>query len=583
MRTNPISLVLLAFVVLASSCAAPDAAPIPSPATPEDGADIVILGTIRTLDDARPVAGALVLKGGVIERLTTAELAMSRVTTRTQVIRVPDGGVALPGFIESHAHLRGIGRAARELDLSSTTSEADAVSRVQATAAGAAPGTWILGGGWNQERWTNHAWPTRTTLDAVSGDHPVALSRTDGHALWANSAALAAAGITASTADPSGGEILRDATGAPSGVLVDNAMDLMSTAMAKASNDADAVGDMLRAQDEAVRNGITTLVDCGDSAESYLRLASLYDDGRMWLRVYGMLSCSTLADLDAVFSRPPLLDHHHGSLAVRAIKMYADGALGSRGAWLMAPYADREGHMGLPVTDRSVIDYAARGALKNGYQLCVHAIGDRANREVLNSFEEALRPKKDRPDHRFRVEHAQLVDPMDVPRFARLGVIPSMQPCHATSDGPWVGSRLGTERAERIGYRWRALLDSGAHVPAGTDAPVEPLSPLANVYSALTRRDPYGRMDQPFTPDQCMNRLEAILAVTRWGAEATFMERRRGRLLPGFDADVVILDHDILTCDVSAIPTTQVIATLVAGSVQYPPQSAAGGTALGNR
>jgi predicted amidohydrolase YtcJ len=571
MRSIRAPLLLSVLVSLGACCCEPPPRVFPPPESPEDaeeGADVVIVGRVRTLDPRHPMASGLVIRGGVVTHVTSSDWAVRYASSRTLIVNVPRDGVALPGFIESHAHLRSFGRSLRQLDLRGAKSSDEAVAKVAEAAKDAAPDAWILGRGWNQADWGAEGWPNRMQLDQAAPGHPVALTRVDGHALWVSTRALELAQIGKDTTDPKGGEILRDDAGQPSGILVDNAMDPVQDIVARQATNDEARGDFLRAQDEAFKNGITTFVDCGESPDKLILLTSLYDEGKMKMRVYGMLSCSTAADLEAAFSRAPIPSMFGDRLAIRAIKMYADGALGSRGAWLLAPYADRPDHYGLPVTDPSVIRVAVRGCLAKGWQLCVHAIGDRANRVVLDTIQEEL-DKTPISDHRFRIEHAQLVDPADIKRFRLNGVIPSIQPCHATSDAAMAVQRLGVERCYRIGYQYQSFLEEYLHPPMGTDAPVEPISPIANFYSAVTRLDAGGRLTQPFMPEQRMNRHEAIQAMTEYGAYATFCDDRRGKLVPGYAADVVVLDQDIESCHPDLLPKTAVMATVVGGEVVY--------------
>jgi hypothetical protein len=573
-RRNWTSLLPIAILVTMAGCCCDwdpcgeaDRVPEP-PHYADEGADVVIIGAIRTLDPTQPEATGLVIKGGVITRVTSTEHAIRYASSATRLITIPHGGVALPGFIESHAHLRALGRSLRQLDLRNATSAQDAADRVAAAAKEAAPGSWILGRGWNQENWGEGEWPNRLLLDQAAPGHPVALTRVDGHAFWVNSRALEMAGIGRETADPSGGEILRDQAGEATGILVDNAMDEVEKMVASMATDAEVRQDYLRAQAEAFRHGITTFVDCGETAEKLIVLSTLYQEGAMKLRVYAMVSAASAADVEAAVARDPVPSMFEDRLAVRAIKIYADGALGSRGAWLLEPYADRPGHYGLAVTDPSVIRHAVRRCLDRGWQLCVHAIGDRANREVLDAIQAAL-DATPTADHRFRIEHVQCVDPADLPRFRLNGVIPSIQPCHATSDAPWAFDRLGVARGHLVAYPYRSLLEQWVHPAIGTDAPVESVSPVENYYAAVFRLDAAGRLGDPFMPEQRMNGHEALLALTRWGAEAAFCEDRRGMLAPGYSADVVVLDRDIVTCEPELIPTTGVAATIVGGDVVH--------------
>ncbi|HYC77823.1 MAG TPA: amidohydrolase [Planctomycetota bacterium] len=530
-------------------------------------ADLVIFGRVRTLDPRRPDGEAVVVLGDRIERVADRAEAERRIGPKTRVIRAPAEAVILPGLYESHAHLRATGRSLREVDLAGTRSAEEAVARAVGAAADLAAGRWLLGRGWNQERWDAPRWPTAADLDAAFPDRPVALSRADGHAVWVNGAALRLARIDASTPDPDGGEILRDASGAPTGVLIDRAADLVMRFAEARTDPAQAEDDFLRGQAEAFRQGITTFVDAGENQAGLLALLRLCDAGRLKLRVYAMAEVSTAAELVDALARP-VVTEHGGRLTLRALKLYADGALGSRGAALLEPYADRADARGLDLASPDFLRKVAARCLERGRQLCVHAIGDRANRAVLDAVEAAA-ASRPATDHRFRIEHAQHVDPRDVPRFRRLGVIASVQPCHATSDWPWARARLGDERLERTGYRWRSLLDAGARLCLGTDAPVEPLSPLANLYAAVTRRDPQRRSAEAFDPTQALNREEAVRGLTTWAAYATFTENVRGRLAPGFVADLCVLSVDPMTCAPEALLDARCLLTVVAGEIVH--------------
>lgn len=366
-----------------------------------------------------------------------------------------------------------------------------------------------------------------------------------------------------------GGEIIKDASGRLTGILIDNAIALVQRALPPDTSAAELTQDYLAAQEAALALGITTFVDAGTNETQLLQLSALYEQGLMKLRVYAMLGVSDEAELQHALNLPPVHRLHGDRLSVRAVKLYADGALGSRGAWLLEAYSDRPGHVGLETVDPRFIERVARLCLEHGYQVCVHAIGDRANREALNAFEAALAaaPADQTRDHRFRLEHAQLVDAADLGRFRVLGVIPAMQTCHATSDGPWVPDRIGRERTLESAYVWRKLLESGCFIPNGTDAPVESLSPWANLFSAVYRGAPGGF--PVFNPLERMNRLEALKSLTIWGARGSFAEDRRGALRPGYEADLIILDRDPMTCSVWELPQIKVLATVIAGEVVW--------------
>lgn len=541
------------------------------PAAAAGDRPLVILGPVITMDPALPRSDGLVVRRGRIEALGGEAAAAAASEPGAEVHALPAGAVALPGVIESHAHLLGLGKEQRQLDLRGAATAEEAAERVRSAAASAPEGRWILGRGWNQELWPDRRFPDRALLDAAAPKNPVLLARVDGHAAWVNTQVLEGAGIAGASSDPPGGEILKDPSGRPTGVLVDNAMDLVSR-LVPDGDPAQVAEDALTAQRLALAAGITTFVDAGISSGALQSINPLYADGRMKLRLYAMAAVDDAKSLEAVVAHPPIRSLYDDRVAVRALKLYADRALGSRGARLLEPYADRPGATGLAVLEPSFIEAAARRALAAGYQVCVHAIGDRAVRDTLDAFERALAAAEPaaKANHRFRIEHAQLVDPADVPRFLALGVLPSMQACHATSDGPWVPARLGPSRTARISYPWRSLLDAGCVIPNGTDAPVEPISPWANLFAAATRflRTPDGAFEA-FVPAQRMNRYEALASLTAWGALGTFSEHRRGRIRPGYDADVVLVDRDPLACPVFDLPATRVLATIVAGDVVY--------------
>ena len=534
-------------------------------------AQMVVLGPIITMDPANPRATGLVIRDGLISEVTNEETARQRIGPDTVVLHVPAKGACTPGIIESHAHLLGVGRSMRTLDLRSCRSAAEVATRVSDALKDMEANSWLLGRGWNQELWDHKVFPTKEILDAVSPNNGVVLTRVDGHALWANSFALAQAKVSSATPSPSGGEILKDAGGQVTGILIDNAMDLVTVAVPTSSGSQETSKDYLAAQEEALSLGITTFVDAGTSPKELLVLNKLYSTGEMQLRVYAMLSVNGPEDLQKIAGRPPIPSLHNGRVTVRAWKLYADGALGSRGAWLLKPYADRAGHLGLPVLDPSFIERAADQALRQGYQVCVHAIGDRGVRETLNAMERALarHPGGRRCDHRFRIEHSQIVSPEDVPRFSFLGVIPSMQGCHCTSDGPWVPDRLGPQRAAEEAYVWRSFLDAGCIIPNGTDAPVESLSPWRNFYSTITRfmATPNGPI--AFEPGQRMSRTEALASLTTWGAMGIFQEDHRGMLRPGMVADLAVLNRDPLKASVWHVGRTGVLYTVIDGTVCY--------------
>ncbi len=473
-------------------------------------------------------------------------------------------GIAVPGLVDAHAHLVGQGRIS--VNLVGTTSVEQIVERVAAEVAQRPAGAWILGRGWDQNDWANTALPDRALLDRIAPDHPVVLTRIDGHAVWANTRALERAGIDRSTTDPDGGRIERRADGEPTGVLVDNAMMAMFATVPAATR-TEIREAILAAAAECHRLGLTGIHDAGVTADELAVYRELYRTGELKLRSYAMIGGEG-ALLDRYVASGPEIGACDGRLTIRCLKLYADGALGSRGAALDAPYADAPSTSGLLTTPPERLDAIVRRAVGAGLQVAVHAIGDRANRLVLDAYEGALRDIGP-DDPRLRVEHAQILHVGDIDRLARLRVIASMQPTHLTSDGPWAEARLGPDRMSGA-YAWRRILRGGGRIAAGSDFPVERVDPLRGLYAAITRR----RTDEPhagavYSPDQRMTPEEALRAFTIEAAYAAFQEDRGGSLSPGKWADVTVLPIDPIRDDPERLRTAAVVATIVAGEVVY--------------
>jgi predicted amidohydrolase YtcJ len=559
----------LLLAVLAATCRG---APAVEPAT------LVLRGgTLVTMDEARPAAQAIALRGGTIAAVGTNADIQPYVGPGTEVIEL-GGQLVTPGFIESHAHLLGIGQAQMQLDLMDVRDWSDIVAGVEAAAAKAAPGDWIVGRGWHQEKWTSRpephveGFPVHDALSRVTPNHPVLLTHASGHATFVNARAMSLAGITAGTPNPSGGEILKDAAGRPTGLLRETASGLATRAYA---GWLDARPPEVRAAalqrqidlaiDEALSHGITSLHDAGSSFETVDRFREAAARGGLRLRLWVMIreSPASLAQRLPQYRAIGLHDRH---LTVAAIKVTADGALGSRGAWLLEPYRDAPDTAGLNTTPMDRLRETAAIAMAHDVQLAVHAIGDRANREVLNVFEQAFAAHPERSDPRWRIEHAQHLSAADIPRFGRLGVVASMQVVHATSDAPYVIARLGPRRAAEGAYVWRKLRESGARIANGTDAPVERIDPMANFHATITRRTADGTV---FFGDQVMSRADALRSMTLDGAWAAKEEAFKGSLTPGKLADLVVLSNDIMTVPEDEIRTTRVVATIVAGKVVY--------------
>ncbi|MGZ6124139.1 MAG: amidohydrolase [Myxococcales bacterium] len=547
------------------------------PAAAAQGVDLVLLhGNVVTLDPRRPRAQAIAVRGDRILAVGNDAEIQTLAGAAAKVIDL-HGRLTIPGFIEGHGHYIGLGASKLELDLTKARSWDDIVAQVAEAARKATPGSVIKGRGWHQERWTQppqpnvEGVPLHASLDRVSPANPVVLEHASGHAAFANARALQLAGVTRETPDPPGGEIVKDADGDPTGLLKETAQHLVEAGIARLPKPSRAEEEarfrkmVELAGADALSKGVTTFHDAGASfatIEGYRRLA---DEGKLPVRLYAMVRFESDASLDANLDRHRMIGHAHGMLTVRAIKEQIDGALGSHGAWLLAPYADLPSSTGLVLEPMADFEKTARIALRHGFQVNTHAIGDRANREVLDVYERIFRDNPGKRDLRWRIEHAQHVEPADVPRFHRLGVIASMQGVHITSDGPWVAKRLGEERARRTSYPWRSLIDAGAVVTDGTDTPVEDVDPIPSFYGAVSRRTKDGTV---FVPEQRVSREEALRAYTLNNAYAAFEEKEKGSLSPGKLADIAVLSRDILTVPEEEIPSARVDLTVLGGVVR---------------
>ncbi|HWC96416.1 MAG TPA: amidohydrolase [Candidatus Sulfopaludibacter sp.] len=547
-------------------------------------ADLVLRnGKIVTMNAGAPVVQALAVRGDRITALGPDSQAAQWIGPATKVIDL-HGRLAIPGFIEGHGHFTGLGEFRLGLDLREARTWDDIVAQVARAAKQAKPGEWIIGRGWHQSKWDRapdpnvEGFPLHASLDKVSPNNPVLLTHASGHAAFVNSKALEASGITRDTPNPSGGELLKDKDGNPTGLLRETAQGLAGRAhnawLAKRTPQEKAAEDRKiidLATDDSLANGITTFEDAGSSFATVDGLKKLAEAGALKLRMWVMLSGSQ-PNLEANLDKYRMIGVGQNHLTVRAIKQYMDGALGSRGAWLLEPYTDKPDSVGLPTQDPANIKKTGDAAIRHGYQLCVHAIGDRANREVLNVYEQVFREHPDQKDLRWRIEHAQHLSAADIPRFGKLGVIAAMQAVHCTSDAPYVPLRLGDKRAEEGAYVWQKLMKSGAIVGNGTDAPVESVSPLASFYAAVSRKTKDGKV---FYPDQRMSREEALRSYTMNNAYAAFEDKLKGSLETGKLADITVLSRDIMTIPEDEILSTDVLYTIVGGKVMY--ESAARG------
>lgn len=533
-------------------------------------ADLVLRdGKIVTVDDTNPEAQALAVRGDEIIAIGTNDEVAAYIGEMTQVIEL-DGQLAIPGFIEGHGHFLGVGNAQMQLRLMDTQNWEEVVSMVAAAVEQAQPGQLIRGRGWHQEKWDPlpepnvEGFPLHDRLSEVSPDNPVLLTHASGHATFANARAMEMSGITRDTPNPDGGEILRDSRNNPIGVFRETASRLLNAASADAAP-PDPRRQAELAVAEALSKGVTSFQDAGSSFETVDLLKSMVDDGSLGIRLWVMLRESNEA-LAARGADYRMVGYGNNHLTVRAIKRSIDGALGSRGAWLLEPYSDSPESTGLNTTTPESISNTAAWAITNDFQLCVHAIGDRANRETLDIFQRAFEANPDKSDLRWRDEHTQHLHPDDIPRFAELGVIASMQGVHCTSDAPYVVARLGEQRAEQGAYVWKTLLETGAVVSNGTDAPVEDVSPLASYYATVSRKLADGSV---FYPDQRLSRLEALQTYTINSAFAAFEEDIKGSLSVGKLADITVLSKDVMTISEDEIPSTEVVYTIVGGKVLY--------------
>ena len=525
---------------------------------------IVINARIYTVDDSRPVVSAMAVRDGRVAFSGSVREAMSLKGATTRVVDLK-GRTIIPGMVDAHAHLLGLGQSLASVNLVGTRSYDDVIARVTARAKGVPAGTWIIGRGWDQNQWGDTRFPTHDALTRAFPNNPVYLQRVDGHAELANAAAMKAAGITLATRDPAGGRLERTASGEPTGVFVDNAMALVGRVIPPSTRDENRQA-IRAAIAESQKWGLVGLHDAGESRATIDLVEEMAKAGEIPFRLYMMIGDDSAA-VAHYLARGPQSGLYDNHLWIRSIKLYADGALGSRGAALLEPYSDDAKNTGLLLTPPAHLQDVATRALRAGFQVNTHAIGDRGNRIVLDAYEAALKAVPT-ADHRFRVEHAQIINHDDIPRFADLGVIPSMQAVHQTSDMYWAGARLGQTRLLGA-YPWRSLMNAGVVIPNGSDAPVESINPLFSFHSAVSRQDADNWPAGGWFPEQKMTREEALKSMTIWPAFAAFQESTMGSLTPGKHADFVILDRDIMTVADRDILGTAILATYIGGKVVY--------------
>ena len=543
-------------------------------------ADLIFVnGNIYTVNPEQPRAEAIAVKNGRIVAVgDNAEIEKWR-AAETEVIDLA-GQFVMPGFIEGHGHFSGLGYSLINLNFLKSKSWDDIVAAVGEAAKNAQPGEWIVGRGWHQEKWEVPlerqvlGYPYHDQLSEVSPNNPVVLRHASGHSLFANKKAMEIAGISAETPSPAGGEIVRDARGEAIGVFEERAMGLINESYNEylaTLSEEDKKREWQRAvrlaQDECLAKGVTSFQDAGSSQQEVQWYKEMAEAGEFDLRLWAMIR-HRYPDIQNRLDGLPIINAGNGFFTCRAIKSEVDGALGAFGAWLLAPYNDKRDFHGQNTTKIEDVDAIARLAIAKDLQLCVHAIGDRANREVLNIMEREFKKQANKKDLRWRIEHAQHLNPDDIPRFRELGVIASMQGIHCTSDAPFVVKRLGEERARNGAYAWRSLLDAGVVVSNGTDAPVEDVSPLESFYATVTRKR-FAPPDIEFFPEQSLTREEAIYSYTMACAYAAFEEQDKGSLELGKFADLIVLSKDLLTCPEEEILQTEVRMSVVGGKIRY--------------
>ncbi|MFN6064479.1 MAG: amidohydrolase [Bacteroidota bacterium] len=542
-------------------------------------ADVIFInGNIYTVDSLKPSASVLAVSNHRIIGLGDNNIIDEFKNADTKIIDLENSFV-MPGFIEGHGHFGGFGEGLQNLNFLHSKSWDDVIKLVEEKVKTAKPGEWIVGRGWHQEKWDEIplnnvlGYPFHDELSAISPNNPVLLRHASGHAVFANERAMKEAGISKESPNPLGGEIVRDLDGEAIGVFEERAMNLVSGSYQDYLKSLDPERQkkiwfegLELAQKECLKNGITSFQDAGTKFKELQWLREWAESGNMDIRLWAMIR-ESYADMDGKLNGFPWLNLGDYHFTVRAIKSEVDGALGAFGAWLLKPYADKYGFSGQNTTPLEEVDKIANLAAKHQLQFCVHAIGDRANKEVLDIFEQKIIQMNGKESPRWRMEHAQHLDTLDIPRFKKWGIIASMQGIHCTSDAPFVVKRLGVERSRTGAYPWRSLIDNGALIANGTDVPVEEIDPIACFYASVTRK----RADTGFEffPEQRMTRKEAISSYTLWNAFAAFEENDKGSLSIGKLADMVVLSNNLLTCSDEDILNTKVLMTIVGGDIKY--------------
>ncbi len=543
-------------------------------------ADMIITGgAIYTVDKNSPVVEAVAVINDKILYAGDLSGIEKFKGEQTQFIDL-QGKTMTPGFIEGHGHFFGVGYFELDLDLMKAKNYDEIVEMVRVAAEKAPPGQWILGRGWHQEKWDTlpakmvKGFQTHEKLSAVSPNNPVVLEHASGHAVQVNAKAMEIAGVNQLSKEnlqavsDEGGEIIRDKNGNPTGIFNELATSLIYKHLPVADNERDPQAIEL-ATEACLRNGITSFHDAGATRRNIELFRQAKQDGTLGVRLYVMLGGDDKGLVNEWIKKGPEIDSTNW-LTIRSIKLYCDGALGSRGAWLLGPYADRADFFGMATISMDSVLSISRRSLKSGFQVCSHAIGDRANREILDRYEVAFNENPEKAkDHRFRIEHAQHLHPNDIPRFGKLGVIPAMQAVHLSSDRPWAIDRLGEKRIKEGAYMWQSLLKSGAKVINGTDAPVEPINPIASFYASVSRKTLKGEPEGGYEPEEKMTREQALISYTLDAAFGAFEEKIKGSIEVGKLADFTIFSQDIMKVNESELLKTEVMMTVVGGKVLF--------------
>ena len=539
-------------------------------------ADMIIHnGVIYTMNDLNPITEAVAVGDGKIIALGKYRDLDPLINAKTKIINL-SGAMMTPGIIEGHGHFYGLGLAKMQLDLSKTESYQDLIDMVSDAVRNSNPGEWILGRGWHQSKWSDNkddfvkGFQTHDRLSEVSPNNPVWLKHASGHAGFANQNAMDIANVNRETEFGFGGEIIKDLSKEPTGVFNERAQGLISSHIDNNLSEDSDIRAIELAVKTSLENGITSFHDAGTGKKTIEILREAINRGILKVRIYAMLTSRDTTLLNEWYKKGPEIGTGGDLLTIRSIKLNADGALGSRGAWLIDEYTDRPGHYGMPTQSMEYVYRVAKNGLLSGFQVNSHAIGDKANREILNEYEKVFNEHPDlAADHRWRIEHAQHVAPADIPRFGRMKVIPSIQGIHMSSDRPWAIDRLGKKRIEESAYVWRDLINHGAILINGSDVPVEPIDPIASFYASTTRKTLKGFPDFGYEPKQKMTRIEALKSYTLNAAYGAFEENIKGSIEIGKYADFTVFSQNLITIPEDKILDTKILYTIVNGVVEY--------------